>query len=813
MSDSNEKNIPPPLPPPESLKFTELGILPLRNSVFFPGMMIPVTVGRPSSKALIEHARRFDTPIGLVTQRDPQVDEPGADDLYEVGAVARIVKIMRNGDNYNVIVQGLGRFRLEEVIQTRPYMVARASPALPGDAGDIEVNALMKNLKEVAREVVRLMPDLPIEAGMMLESMEDPGQLADIVASNLDITIQDKQDILATVDIKPRLEKVLSRITRQLEILKLSNKIQNQVKDEMDKNQREYILRQQLKAIKEELGESGGGDDELQELEKKIESAGMPEEVLKTARKELSRLQGMRDSSPEYTISRTYLDWLVDIPWKTSTEDNLDLENVRAVLEKDHYGLEKVKKRIIEFLAVRRLKKDMKGPILCLVGPPGVGKTSLGRSIAKALDRKFVRMSLGGVRDEAEIRGHRRTYIGAMPGKIIHAMKKAGTINPVILLDEVDKLGMDFRGDPSSALLEVLDPEQNNTFQDHYLNLPYDLSKVLFIATANMLDPLPPPLVDRMEIIEIPGYTLEEKKHIARRHLLPKQINENGIAEKDITLPDDSIDFLISAYTREAGVRSLERQIAAVCRGVAVDVASGKNTGGVPVDRERVIHILGPERFLDESKERVFQPGIATGMAWTPVGGEVMYIEATQMTGKGGIHLTGKLGDVMKESAHAAFSYLRSHCLELGLQPDFVKDVDVHIHVPAGAIPKDGPSAGVTMLTALASLFTGIKVRDDIAMTGEISLRGLVLPVGGIKEKVLAAHRQGVRTIILPERNKKDLIDIPEETRKEISFHFASHVDEALALALERKPVPAAPLPKGPAPAGAGSGSATPPAN
>jgi ATP-dependent Lon protease len=589
------------------------------------------------------------------------------------------------------------------------------------------------------------------------------------------------------VDLKARMKLVLELLNRKREILKLSNKIDSAVKGEMSKTQREYYLRQQLKAIKEELGEMGEEEEELDELQERLKKAGLPPEVEKVATKELNRLKTIPAASSEYTVARTYLDWIADLPWSKTSDDNLDIENARSTLDADHYGIQKVKKRILEYLAVRKLKNDMKGPILCLVGPPGVGKTSLGQSIARSVGRKFVRLSLGGVRDEAEIRGHRRTYVGALPGRFIQSMKKAGTKNPVMMLDEIDKLGADFRGDPSAALLEVLDPEQNNSFSDHYLDVAFDLSKVLFIATANQLDPIPGPLRDRMEIIELPGYTFEEKQQIARIHLVPKQLREHGLSADHIDIEDAALLTLITSYTREAGVRGLERRIADLCRAVAVDVAAGKTDKQV-ITPERVKEILGPEAFYSEVAERTEVPGVATGLAWTAVGGDLLFIEATKMAGKGGMTLTGQLGDVMKESAQAALSYLRSKADQLGINPNFLEKTDIHLHFPAGSIPKDGPSAGVTILTALTSLMTGIRVRGDTAMTGEATLRGLVLPVGGIKEKVLAAHRAGIKRVILPERVRKDLNDVPEQAKKDIEFIFVTQMDEVLRNALETDP-------------------------
>ena len=766
-----------------------LPILPLRNSVFFPGGVLPLAVGRQKTIALIKDAVRDDQLIGVVTQRRAEEEDPGASDLYAMGTVARIVKLLKMGeDNYSLVVQGLARFRVLDLVQETPYLKARVEPADDKtSAENVEVEALGINLKKLAREVIELMPELPAAATELVESITHPGHLADLIAANVDVPIEEKQAVLETVDLKARMKLVLELLNRKREILKLSNKIDSAVKGEMSKTQREYYLRQQLKAIKEELGEMGEEEEELDELQERLKKAGLPPDVEKVATKELNRLKTIPAASSEYTVARTYLDWIADLPWSKTSEDNLDIENARSTLDADHYGIQKVKKRILEYLAVRKLKNDMKGPILCLVGPPGVGKTSLGQSIARSVGRKFVRLSLGGVRDEAEIRGHRRTYVGALPGRFIQSMKKAGTKNPVMMLDEIDKLGADFRGDPSAALLEVLDPEQNNSFSDHYLDVAFDLSKVLFIATANQLDPIPGPLRDRMEIIELAGYTFEEKQQIARIHLVPKQLREHGLSGDHIEIEDGALLTLITSYTREAGVRGLERRIADICRAVAVEVAAGKTDKQV-ITPDRVKEILGPESFYSEVAERTEVPGVATGLAWTAVGGDLLFIEATKMAGKGGMTLTGQLGDVMKESAQAALSYLRSKADSLGINPNFLEKTDIHLHFPAGSIPKDGPSAGVTILTALTSLMTGVRVRGDTAMTGEATLRGLVLPVGGIKEKVLAAHRAGIKRVILPERVRKDLIDVPEQAKKEIEFIFVTQMDEVLRNALESDP-------------------------
>ena len=766
----------------------DIPILPLRNSVFFPGSIMPISVGRPKTLAMVKAVEESGEPIGIVAQKDGSVDDPGADDLYTMGTTGRIVKALKAGEEgFHLVLQGIKRFRVLGLTQTSPYLRARVVEVQDITADPLKIEALVMNVKKTAREVVGLMPEIPSGAAQFVDGIEDPGHLADLIAANMDVSVEEKMEVLNLVEVSQRLENVLELLHRKLEVLKLSNKIDSQVKGEMNKTQREYYLRQQLKAIKEELGEADGSEGDLDELEQKLKNAELPPEAEKVSRKELRRLRQMPSSSSEYTVGRTYLEWFADLPWKKTTKDSLDIQKAREHLEKKHYGLEKVKKRIVEYLAVRKLKEDMKGPILCMVGPPGVGKTSLGASIAETLGRKFHRISLGGVRDEAEIRGHRRTYVGALPGRIIQGLKKAGTRNPVIVLDEIDKLSYDFRGDPASALLEVLDPEQNHAFSDHYLEVPFDLSKVLFLATANQLDPIPPALKDRMEVLEIPGYTHEEKHHIATRHLIPKVLEQHGLSDELFELTDESLNSIIIDYTREAGVRNLERTITAAVRGVAVEVAEGK-TDKTVVGTELLSKFLGPEKFYNEMAQRTELPGVATGLAWTAAGGDILFIEATKMAGKGGLKLTGQLGAVMKESAEAAQSYLRARSPEFSLPEKFWEKHDVHVHVPAGGIPKDGPSAGVTMITALTSLVTGIKVRNDVAMTGEITLRGNVLPVGGVKEKVLAALRAGVKEVILPHRNKKDLHEVPQEIQERLKFHFVEHMDQVLDLALERPP-------------------------
>jgi ATP-dependent Lon protease len=772
----------------------QLPILPLRNSVFFPGAVMPLTIGRPKTIRLIEETMRENSLIGIVAQRSPEIDDPTPTDLYQVGTIARVIKLTRTGkEGFSIVVEGLARFKTDEVTQTDPYFFARVTPLLDVGGSDPDAATLATTVKTTAREIVDMLPEMPVMAKQLLESISDPGHLADLITANMDAMIEEKQEVLESLNVKNRLKTVLNLLNQQAEVAKLSNKINSQVKGEMSKSQREYYLRQQMKAIKDELGEREDDESGLEELERRLRNVGLSEEAEKAANRELRRLRNMQPTQAEYTVARTYLEWLADMPWSTSSVDNLDISNAQRQLDEDHYGLEKIKKRIVEYLAVRKLKSDMKGPILCFVGPPGVGKTSLGRSIADSLGRKFGRIALGGVRDEAEIRGHRRTYIGALPGRLIQAMKKAGTTNPVILLDEIDKLGHDVRGDPAAALLEVLDPEQNNSFNDHYLDLPYDLSKVLFIATANQLDTIPAPLRDRMEIIEVPGYTFEEKLNIAKQHLVPKQMREHGITDAHIEIPDATLLKLATSYTREAGVRNLEREVAGVCRGVAVDVAKHDESAGafnrVTVDVSKLDDILGAERYFNETAERTSVPGVATGLAWTAAGGDLLFIEATRMGGKGSLILTGQLGDVMKESAQAAMSWIRSNAVDLGISNDqydhFLEKSDLHLHFPAGAIPKDGPSAGVTITTAIVSLLTGKNVRSDTAMSGEITLRGHVLPVGGIKEKVLAAHRGGARRVILPARNEKDLRDIPKNVREEMEFIFAKTVDTVLENALE----------------------------
>ncbi len=764
-------------------------LIPLRNHVAFPGAVVPLPIGRPKTLAAVEAAQKLKEPVGLIAQRSPSIDDPSQEDLHEVGVSADIIRATERGpQGISLIVRTEKRFRVKAITQTTPYLRADVEEieTVPGDP--VKAQALLVNVRENARRLGEIASRVPEQRTEWIESvlrLEHPANVADLVAAGVEAPLEQKVEVLATADASVRLEKALELLVQRIELAELSAKIDSQVKGEMGKTQRDYYLRQQMKAIKEELGEADEPEDALDELRKKISAITLPPDAKKAADRELSRLAKMPTSSAEYSVGRTYLDWIADLPWSTTTADHIDLPKVRADLDAKHYGLEKVKKRIVEFLAVRKLKEESKGPILCLVGPPGVGKTSLGQLVASALGRKFHRISLGGVRDEAEIRGHRRTYVGALPGRIIQGMKKAGSMNPVIILDEIDKLASDFRGDPSAALLEVLDPEQNHSFSDHYLEVPFDLSKVLFIATANQLDPVPAALRDRMEVLEIPGYTHEEKRHIARQHLVQKAIEAHGLKPENFELTDDTLDGVIQDYTREAGVRNLERSIQSVVRGVAVEVAEGKIDKMV-VQRTDLEKFLGPIKYQSEVAERMEVPGIALGLAWTSVGGDILFIEAGKMGGKGRLTLTGQLGDVMKESAQAAVSYLRSHSTDYGI-PDTVWETnDIHIHLPSGGIPKDGPSAGIALTTALASLVTGIKARSEVAMTGEITLRGAVLPIGGVKEKVLGALRAGVREVIMPERNKKDLIDVPESVKSALKFHFVNRVEEVLEIALER---------------------------
>ena len=769
-----------------------LPVLPLRDTVVFPDTMIPLTIGQERSIKLIDDVLASDRLLVLMTSKNAEIEAPGPDELYQVGTVGVAHKMVKLPDNtMRILVQGLQRVRVARYVREEPYLVADIEPIKDTAAEGKEMEALRASLLSVFSKIVSLVPYLPEELEMAAANVDEPGALAFLVASTMRIKTEDKQALLEESDVSARLRKLVSLLTQELEVLELGSKIQSDVRSEIDKTQRDYFLRQQLKAIQTELGETDEQQAEVNQLREQVDKLALPEEVDKAARKELDRLANLSPQSAEYPVIRTYLDWIITLPWSVSSEDNLDIKHARAVLDHDHYDLEKVKDRILEYLAVRKLKADLHGPILCFVGPPGVGKTSLGRSIASAMGRKFERISVGGVRDEAEIRGHRRTYVGAMPGIIIRAVRDAETNNPLFMIDEIDKTGADWRGDPASALLEVLDPEQNFTFRDHYMDLPFDLSKVMFITTANQLEPIPPPLRDRMEIIELSGYTIEEKLHIARNYLVPKQIEANGLKSGKIEFSDAAIREIIASYTHEAGVRNVEREIGTVCRKVAREIA--ENGGGRKrrIGVKAVHELLGRPRIYAEVKRRTSDAGVATGLAWTPTGGDILFIEASAYPGDGNMIITGQLGDVMKESAQAAMSYVRAHATELGVADDYFKKNDIHIHVPAGAIPKDGPSAGVTMATAICSLVTGTPVNHEVAMTGEVTLTGQVLPIGGLKEKTLAAQRAGIRTVILPARNEIDLEDVPENLRKEMTFIPVDRVEQvwkaAMGLQLKRK--------------------------
>ncbi|HZD39754.1 MAG TPA: endopeptidase La [Terriglobales bacterium] len=762
-----------------------LAILPLRNMVLFPSTIMPLVVGRPTSLQIIEEAVRQQLPVGFVAQRDPKTEAPQPKDLFQVGTSADVVRMFALPDGQRqIIIQGRQRFEIAEFIATDPFLIARVTVVEETAPQTKEFEARILNLRQEASRALTLLPEPMNELKSTIERIENPLALIDIIASTLDVNVEEKQEILATLNPEVRAQRVSEKLARQVELLELSKKIGEETKESMDRAQRQYFLREQLRAIQKELGEEDGQRIEAEELRKKVQDARMPPEVEGEVLKELARFERMPEMAAERSMIRTYLDWMVELPWSVSSEERIDLPQARQILDTDHYDLEKIKKRIVEFLAVRKLMPQGKSPILCFVGPPGVGKTSLGQSIARAMNRKFVRQSLGGVHDEADIRGHRRTYIGSLPGNIIQGIRKAGTKNPVFMLDEIDKLSASFHGDPSAALLEVLDPAQNATFQDHYLAVPFDLSQVLFIATANVLDTIPAPLRDRMEILPLAGYIEEEKLAIAKNYLIPRQTSENGLKPKDISFTDDAVREIIGSYTREAGVRQLEREVGAICRGVATRFAEGHKEP-MTVDRESVPQYLGPQKFLNELALRTSLPGVATGLAWTPVGGDILFVEATKMPGEGRLHLTGQLGDVMKESAQAALSLIKSRAEALGIDPFTFQKQDVHVHIPAGAIPKDGPSAGITLYVALVSLLLGRRISKDVAMTGEISLRGLVLPVGGIKEKVLAAKRAGITCVLLPELNRKDLEDIPQSAREGIHFEFLTNVDDALGLALE----------------------------
>lgn len=784
----------------------ELMILPLRDTVVYPGMFVPLAVGQDRSIRLVDEAVVGDRLVGLLAQYEEEVTEAGPGDVYEMGTAAVIHRLLRVPDNtVRLVVQGLERFRILEFVQTEPYLVARVQQIPDVVENTVEVQALMRNVVDLFQRMVSLVAYMPDELVMAAINIEDPRQLVYLIATSLRVKTADKQEILELDRVADKLKKLTTILNQELEVLELGRKIQSQAQDEMQKMQREYFLREQMKAIQQELGEEDEQAIEAREFEEKIAAAGMPEEAEKEARRELDRLRKLPTAAAEYGVIRTYLDWLVGLPWQKATEDQLDIARARKILDEDHYDLEKVKDRILEYLAVRKLKLERKatqdeaeeeqeprdlirrereGVILCFVGPPGTGKTSLGQSIARALGRKFVRMSLGGMRDEAEIRGHRRTYIGSMPGRIIQALRRCESKNPIFMLDEVDKIGTDFRGDPASALLEVLDPEQNRDFRDHYLDVPFDLSQVMFITTANLLDPIPAPLRDRMEILILSGYTEEEKVKIAQQYLIPRQLRENALTGSEVEFTAEGLQAIIRDYTREAGLRNLEREIGSVCRKVATKVAEGAMEGAAVVTANNVHEFLGKPRYYFEAAERTEVPGVATGLSWTQTGGDILFVEATRMKGKKGLTLTGQLGDVMKESAQAALSYVRSTAADLNIQEDFFEESDIHVHVPAGAVPKDGPSAGVTITTAMVSLLTDRPVRSNVGMTGEVTLRGRVLPVGGLKEKVLAARRTGLDTVILPRWNAKDLEELPEEVQEEMHFILVDTVDEVLKAAL-----------------------------
>ncbi len=760
-------------------------VLPVRQTVLFPHAFLPLNIGRPRNLALVNDVMSGDRVMAVFAQRDAEDEDPAPEGLHSVGTLSIVLRMLRLPDaNIHVLVQGMIRVRLEKVETREPYLKALVVPLDETETAGVETEALTKTVLDQVERMISMLPQLPAEILQTARSQSSPSHLADFLASMLDIPPVDKQALLEELDVNRRMHALTSFLERELQVIEVGKKIQEDVKEQLDERQKEFLLRQQLEAIQKQLGEGDESRRELDDLKAKLAKAQMPPEVQKEADREFGRLGRIPAQSPEYTVIRTYLEWLGDMPWTISTEDNLELAHVREVLDEDHYGLTKIKDRILEYLAVRHFKRDARTPILCFVGPPGTGKTSLGRSIARALGRKFVRQSLGGVRDEAEIRGHRRTYIGALPGNIIQGIRRAGSNNPVFMLDEIDKLGADFRGDPGSALLEVLDPEQNVAFVDHYLDVPFNLSQVLFITTANYLDPVPPALRDRLEVIELTGYTDNEKLAIAKRHLIPKAVRENGLEQLGITITDEAILKVAREYTSEAGLRNLERELANLLRRTAKSVAEGKETPRV-VDEARTRELLGPERFTHEQVQALDEPGAALGLAWTPVGGEVLVVEATSMPGRKELLMTGQLGDVMKESALAALSYIRSHAKDLGIEPAAFDDTDIHLHLPAGAIPKDGPSAGITLCTALVSLFTGRPMRPGIAMTGEITLRGRVLPVGGIKEKILAAHRVGITTVILPRENQKDLEEVPVEVRTHLIFAPVERIDQVLDLALQ----------------------------
>jgi ATP-dependent Lon protease len=764
---------------------SEIGVLPLRNSVLFPHAIMPISVGRRKTLNLLDDVVRDSKLIAVVSQRNPADDDPDPSDMYRVGCIARILKVVKlSGNNVNLIIQGMTRIRVDRFVASEPFIKAAVTELEETVEDGVELEAMVRSLIDQFQRLVQVSQNISSDLGEMVLSAGagEPGRLSDLAASVLNISAEEKIGLLERNNVKDRTQKLVEIVTRELELQAISSRIQSQVADEVGKTQRQYYLREQMKAIQKELGEDDERQAEIDDLKKKIEEAEMPEEPRKAAEKELDRLSKMPPQAAEYTVARTYLDWLVTLPWSKETDDKLDVPQAKVVLDEDHFDLDKIKERILEYLAVRSLKKDLKGPILCFSGPPGVGKTSLGRSIARAMGREFVRISLGGVRDEAEIRGHRRTYIGSLPGRIIQQIKRAGTRNPVFMLDEIDKVGADFRGDPSSALLEVLDPEQNFSFSDHYLEVPFDLSKVFFICTANVLDTIPPALKDRMEVLRLPGYTEEEKTEIARSHLAPRQKEEHGLTDDNIEFDDDAVRKVISSFTREAGVRNLERELANICRKVARGIVEG-NKEKITVDEEKVSEYLGSDRFFRELSERTDRSGVAIGLAWTQVGGEILFVESSMMHGKGKVTITGRLGDVMKESALAALTWIRANADGLGLDKKLFEESDFHIHLPAGAIPKDGPSAGITLTCSLVSLLTGIPVSSELAMTGELTLRGKVLPVGGVKEKVIAAKSAGIKRVIMPSKNEKDLEDVSEPVRQALTFQFVDEMDEVLDLA------------------------------
>jgi ATP-dependent Lon protease len=767
-----------------------LPILPLRETVTFPDTLAPLAVGQPRSIQLVDDVLGANRMLAMVASRDPEKDEPGPDDLYNVGVVGAVARMVKIPDGtLRILVQGMQRVKLGAYVAEQPYLVARVTELPDRSEPSAELEALSRNVQRTFLEIVDQIPYLPEELQLAVANIDDPAALGHLIAGALRIGTEEKQTLLEEVDVAKRLRHLSRILARELEVVQLGTQIQTQVQSEIDKGQREFFLRQQMKAIQDELGEGDEQQAEAAELREKIEAAELPEHALKAAERELSRLEKLPPAAAEHGVIRTYLEWLVELPWSRETEDNLDLKHARKVLDADHYDLEQVKDRILEYLAVRKLNPDSPGPILCFLGPPGVGKTSLGRSIAKALGREFERISVGGVRDEAEIRGHRRTYVGAMPGTIVRALRDAGSRNPVFMIDEIDKMGSDFRGDPASAMLEVLDPAQNDSFRDHYLDLEFDLSDVVFIATANVLDTIPGPLLDRLETIELAGYTLEEKRQIARRYLVGRQLEANGLKPSQLEFSDAALTTIVEEYTREAGVRGLERQIGTVCRKVARQVAEGKAKGKVRISGKKARELLGRRRVFAEQRRRTKDPGVATGLAWTPTGGDVLFIEATSMPGSGKLAITGQLGEVMKESAQAALSYVRGHFREIApkLDDDWFAQHDIHVHVPAGAVPKDGPSAGVAMTVALASLISGRAVRNDVAMTGEVTLTGQVLPIGGLKEKSLAAQRAGIKTVIVPARNEGDVAEIPAHELGNLEFVFVDQVADALEVALSRR--------------------------